>query len=505
MSKDDLTPIRRQYLEIKRQYPDSILFFRLGDFYETFDEDAEIAARELDIVLTSRNAAKGKRIPMAGIPHHAAENYLARLIEAGYHVAICEQVGAQPVNGLMPREVVRVVTPGTLTEPGLLPGDANNYLVCLVVDEDAEQAGVAYVDVSTGEFAATELQRSGSGADIWNLARAELARLNPAEVLIPENLTIPEGAPGHLTGWPAWRFEPGRCYEALIRHFNVASLEGFGLREQSTGTRAAGGVLQYIKETQPAALKLLTALSTYSLSEFMTLDAATRRNLELTETIRGGKKDGSLLDVLDHTVTAMGKRLIRQWVSKPLLDVKRIARRQDGVGLFVEDGLLRAELRSLLKPLADVERLTNRVVSGSAQPRELVSLRDALRRLPDICALLPADNPALGPLLTRYDACASELDLLEQAITEDPPATLQNTGVFRPGYSAELQGVLERSAHARAYINNLEAQERQRTGIKSLKVGYNKVFGYYLEITHANTELVPDEYIRKQTLVNSER
>jgi DNA mismatch repair protein MutS len=507
MADDDITPIRKQYLEIKRQYPDAILFFRLGDFYETFDQDAELAARELDIVLTSRNVAKGARVPMAGIPHHAAENYLARLIERGYHVAICEQVGDQPVKGLFPRKVTRVVTPGTVVEPGLLPGDANNYLasVTLEATDGAEgRAGVAYVDITTGEFAATEL----GGPDVLGALRAELTRLHPAEILHPDNLALPEGIPGHATTWPAWRFEPGRCQEALLRHFQAASLEGFGLGDRPLAARAAGATLQYLTMTQPAALDLLTSLSAYSLSDFMILDAATRRNLELTETIRGTNVKGSLLGVLDHTVTAMGKRLLRQWVGKPLLDVRRIRKRQQGVVFLHADGLRRAELRAALKPLGDLERLINRVLGGSAQPRDLIAIRETLARLPELRAKLPqeaGDENPLRSLLADFHKCEDELSLLQNAIAAEPPATLQNIGVIRPGYSAELDGVVERSRHAREWIANLEAVERERTGIRSLKVGYNKVFGYYIEVTHANTVSVPEEYIRKQTLVNAER
>ncbi len=497
---DDITPIRKQYLEIKRQYPNAIVFFRLGDFYETFDQDAEIASRELDIVLTSRNVAKGVRIPMAGIPHHAVENYLARLIEGGFHVAICEQVGDQPVKGLFPRKVVRVVTPGTLVEPGLLPADSNNYLASVVIQDG--RAGVAYVDITTGEFAVTELD----GENIHAVLRAELVRLRPAETLHPDQMTLPEGLPGHTTAWPAWRFEPGRCQESLLRHFAVASLDGFGLREMGLAVRAAGAIPQYLAETQPTSLRLLTRLSTYHLSEFMILDASTRRNLELTETIRGGNLRGSLLGELDFAITLMGKRLMRQWVSKPLLDVTQVRQRQDGVAYFHDQGLLRAELRAALKPLNDLERLTTRVVGGTAQPRDLVALRSTLRSLPGIAALFSAQpSDALTPFLLGFEVCADELALLETAIADDPPATLQNVGIFRSGYSAELDGVVERSRHAREWIANLEAVERERTGIKSLKVGYNKVFGYYIEITHSNTELAPAEYIRKQTLVNAER
>ena len=510
---DDVTPIRQQYLEIKRQYPNTILLFRLGDFYETFDQDAEITSRELDIVLTSRPIGKGLRAPLAGIPYHALENYLARLIEKGYHVAICEQVGDQPSKGIFPRKVVRVVTPGTVVEPGLLPGDANNYLTSIVLADG--RAGVAYVDITTGEFAVTELDAfsdpsaAASGQAFASL-RAELTRLRPAEIIHPDNLVIPNGIPGHLTAWPAWRFEPGKCRETLLAHFGAVTLDGFGLQGMPLAIRAAGGILQYLKETEGAALGLLTGLRVYSLDEFMTLDAATRRNLELTETLRGEMK-GSLLGVLDHTVTPMGKRLIRQWVSQPLLDVDRIRQRQDGIEFFFSRSMLRAEVRAALKPLADLERLVNRVVSGHAQPRDLVTMRETLTRLPAVEGVISKEGEGekekllTASILPSFDNCAEELSLLQSAIDDDPPATLQNTGIFRPGYSAELDGVIEASRHAREWINNLEPAERQRTGIKTLKVGYNKVFGYYIEISQGQAANTPAEYIRKQTLVNAER
>jgi DNA mismatch repair protein MutS len=504
MPSDDISPIRKQYLEVKRQYPEAILFFRLGDFYETFDQDAEIASRELDIVLTSRSVAKGVRVPMAGIPHHAAENYLARLIERGFHVAICEQVGDQPVKGLFPRQVTRVITPGTVVEPGLLPGDANNYLVAVVFESESDgvgRAGVAYADITTGEFSATEL----SGTDVQSILRAEVVRLRPAEILFPDSLALGDGFIGHLTPFPAWRFEPGRCQEALLHHFQASSLDGFGMKGLTLAVSAAGAILQYLEQTQISALNLLTGLSAYNLSEFMILDAATRRNLELTETIRTGSVRGSLLGVLDHCVTPMGKRLLRQWVSKPLLDAARICERQEGVGFFYENGLVRSELRAALKPLSDLERLVNRVVGGTALPRDLVSIRETLRRLPEVLNILGDRTIALQAFLIGLSACQPQLDLIENALDDEPPATLQNIGVIRPGFSAELDGIVERSRHARDWIANLESGERERTGIKSLKVGYNKVFGYYIEVTNSNTGMVPDEYIRKQTLVNAER
>ncbi len=493
MPNDDVTPVRQQYLDIKKDYPNTIVFFRLGDFYETFDEDAEITARELDIVLTSRPVGKGVRAPLAGIPYHAVENYLARLIEKGYHVAICEQMGDIPQKGIFPRKVVRVVTPGTVTEPGLLPGDSNNYLASTIQDE--KLAAVAYADITTGEFAVTELPLEA--------LRAELTRLHPAEILVPDNQNLNDGMQGHQTSYPAWRFEPGKCTETLLTHFRTATLDGFGLKQNSLPVRAAGVILQYLKETQPDSLTLLNSLRSYSINEFMTLDASTRRNLELDETLHGDRK-GSLLGTLDHTVTPMGRRLIHQWVSQPLLSVERIERRQIGVQYFFEDGMKRAEFRAALKPLADLERLVNRVLANQAQPRDLLAMRDTLAQIPSIVAIL-GERKESDPVLPGIEPMSAELSLLEQAIDDDSPATLQNTGVIRAGYSQELDSVIEASRHAREWIANLESVERQRTGIKTLKVGYNKVFGYYIEISRGAAEKAPDNYIRKQTLVNAER
>jgi DNA mismatch repair protein MutS len=501
MHNDDASPARQQYLDIKREYPNTILFFRLGDFYETFDEDAELTARELDIVLTTRSVGKGVRAPLAGIPYHAVENYLARLIEKGYHVAICEQIGETPVKGLFPRKVVRVVTPGTVTEPALLPGDANNYLASVFIADSSssnataghQHAAVAYADITTGEFAVTELPIEA--------LRAELTRLHPAEILVPDNQTLNDGVQGHTTSYPAWRFEPGKCEEMLLSHFRASTLQGFGIKGHGPSIRAAGAIIQYLKDTQPDSLTLLTKLRSYSINEFMTLDAATRRNLELDETLRGERK-GSMLGTLDRTVTPMGKRMIHQWVSQPLLNVDRIKRRQNGVQYFFDDGMKRAEIRAALKPLADLERLVNRVLAGYAQPRDLVAMRDTLARLPLILNLVGQDE---SPTLPKLELASDELALLQTCVDDEPPATLQNTGIIRLGYSQELDSVIEASQHARDWIAGLESVERERTGIKSLKVGYNKVFGYYIEISRGAADKAPSNYIRKQTLVNAER
>jgi DNA mismatch repair protein MutS len=496
----ETTPIRKQYLEIKARYPQAILFFRLGDFYETFDEDAEIAARELDIVLTSRNVAKGDRVPMAGIPHHAAESYIAKLIERGFHVAICEQIGDGPVKGLFPREVVRVITPGTVLEAEYLPNEANNYLLSIWQDEDG--LGLAFTDISTGEFVAGEF----SADESLTVLQHELARLTPAEVIHPESMDLNRLWDGHATAIPDWRFEADRAEAVILGHFGAKSLQGFGLGSTVRATRAAGVLLEYLSQSQADILPTLTSLSTYSLNEFMVIDSATRRNLELISTIRSGEVKGSLLGILDRTLTPMGKRTIRQWLNKPLLDIQRIEQRLDQVESFFSQGLWRVEVRTSLKGFGDIERLTNRISVGLARPRDLINLRESLQCIPDLLDSLKKNKKqALEQLLADFDPCEDVLDLLQRSITEEPPATLAHSGVIRLGYSSELDQLIESTRSARDWIANLETVERNRTGIKSLKVGYNKVFGYYIEVTKANSELVPEDYIRKQTLVNAER
>jgi len=489
MSSDaDLTPLRKQYLDVKRQYPNVIVFFRLGDFYETFDADAELVARELEIVLTHRMSN-----PMAGVPHHAVENYIARLIAKGYHVAICEQTGPTVTKGLFKREVVRVVTPGTVVEPSLLKADRNNYLAALVAT--ADRAGLAVADITTGEFTVTQL----TGADLSAAVRHELLRLAPAELLLPETLTLPlNGILSPRTLLPAWKFDSAQARNTLLDHFKVSTLVGFGIDQSPLALGACGAIVQYLKETQPSALNLLTSLSVYSLDTFMTLDSATRRNLELTETLRGGQVKGSLLGVLDKTITAMGARLMRQWVTQPLLDLARINERLEGVAAFQANGLLRAEVRAALKPLGDLERLTNRVIGGTANPRDLTVLRATLEALPALQAILQ-------PPFATLDLCAEALAFIQAALADDPPAVTGKQGLIRSGYSAELDGILSSSRHAREWIAGLEKAERERTGIKTIKVSYNKVFGYYLEISRAQAVNAPENYIRKQTLVNAER
>lgn len=501
MAKSKITPIRRQYLEIKRQYPDTIVFFRLGDFYETFDEDAEIAARELDLVLTGRNVGKGQRVPMAGVPHHAAEGYIAKLIAKGHKVALCEQIGTETVNGLMPRDVTRVFTAGTVIEPGMLDAGRNNYLAAVVFD--GNRAGLAYADVTTGEFATTQL-------DSRRALSEELARLSPAELLLPENesaLSRSDSGVRAISPMPAWRFEEGKARQTLLQHFGVSTLAGYGCDGKPLAVRAAGAIIGYLQETQKGAIGQIQRLATYSPDRYMALDTASRRNLELIESLDGGSKN-SLLGVLDHTITSMGKRLLRDWVSRPLLDVQSLNVRLDQVEYFFENGLIRDEIRALFKNIPDLERLTNLTVSGSSSPKQLQNIGRALALVPKIRSIIndsSEEASSFSELVDHLDHCPETAELIEKAIVEEAPANLNKPGVIRSGFSAELDGVMNSSAHARDWVANLEPRERERTGIGSLKVGFNKVFGYYIEVTKANTKLVPEDYIRKQTLTNAER
>ena len=504
-----VTPMRRQYLEIKSQYPDCILMFRMGDFYEMFDDDAEVAARELDITLTSRAQRKGgEKIPMAGVPHHSVDGYIAKLIEKGFHVAVCDQVTAPTGRGIVEREVTRVMTPGTVLEPALLEEGKSNYLMGILPVGDAERgswsrAGIAFADVSTGEFGATQL----AGDDVGMRVLEELARVEPREVIMPESwvergVTLPEGI--HLSSAQDWTFEHDGAAQLLVDHFRVATLDGFGLSRQRDAVAAAGGVLQYLRSTQKGALDQLVTIKAYSTESFMVLDQFTRRNLELVETIRGGTKRGSLLGLLDRTVTAMGARLLRAWLNQPLLELGRLNARLNAVEALFSSDISRDEIAAALKPVADIERLVNRIVLGKAGPRELIGLKDGLAAVPRLGELIE-DMPSLEPIAQRLDPCQPVFDLISSAINDEPPATLNTMGVIREGYSGELDSIVNSSRDAREWIANLEAQERRRTGIASIKVSYNKVFGYYIEVTNAHVDKAPEEYVRKQTLVNAER
>jgi len=490
-----ITPLRRQYLKIKQRYPQTIVFFRLGDFYETFDDDAKTTARELEITLTSREIGKGQRVPMAGIPYHALDNYLAKLIGKGYKVAICEQM-TPPGKGLVEREVIRVVTPGTVVEPGLLSDKSNNYLVSLVIQ--GEEAGISYVDITTGEFATTQLPASQISD--------ELERLHPAELLLPESLDA-DGLtlPTSVTRLDDYWFDLETAYQTLIDHFAAASLEGYGCAHLPLATRAAGSIIHYLQENQKAALGQLDHLATYSTQSFMVLDAQTRRNLELFASARWGASSGSLLSVIDLTKTAMGGRLLKKWLGQPLLDINQLLSRQEAVAWFYENTLVRRKVMSLLGDIADLERLVNRVRGGIATPRDLVALRFSLAKLSEVKAGVEEVEGFPALLSSELKPCPDVVDLITQAIVDEPGTSLEHGGVIRAGFSHELDEIRQAASEAKRYLANLERQERERTGIKSLKVGYNKVFGYYIEVSKANLGLVPDNYIRKQTLTGAER
>lgn len=491
-----VTPLRRQYLKIKQRYPEAIVFFRLGDFYETFDDDARITAQELEITLTSREMGKGQRVPMAGIPHHALDNYLARLINKGYKVAICEQM-SPPGRGLVERAVVRVITPGTVVEPGLLSDKSNNYLVSLLIEN--EEASISYVDITTGEFATTQLA-SGQVSD-------ELERLHPAELLLPQSLntdslTLPQSS---ITRLDDYWFDLETAEQALTDHFAVASLEGYGCAHLPLAIRSAAAILHYLKENQKTALGQIDRLTTYSTQSFMVLDAQTRHNLEIFTSARWGSTSGSLLSVIDLTTTAMGGRLLKKWLGQPLLDIDQLAARQEAVTWFYNNTLVRQKTMSLLADIADLERLVNRTRSGIALPRDLIALRSSLERLEEVKMEIEENEGFPSWLSAELKPCPGIVDLIKRAIADEPSLSFEQGGVIRDGFSQELDNVRRAAADAKSYLANLERQERERSGIKSLKVGYNRVFGYYIEVSKANLSLVPKDYIRKQTLVGAER
>ena len=493
------TPARRQYLRIKKEHPDEVLLFRMGDFYETFDDDARTLARELEIALTSREMGRGQRVPLAGIPYHALESYLARLIKKGYRVAICEQTSDPATSrGLVDREVVRVVTPGTLIEDSLLDQKANNYLAAVVMDGD--EAGLAYVDITTSEFATTQFPAAHLGI--------ELGRLAPSEILTQEgaeDLAAVTSAAVTAVAPDTFNLEWAR--ESLLAHFGVASLEPFGCDRLPLAIRAAGAIVDYLSGTQRLAHSPITSLHTYSTDSFMVMDPQARRNLELFEGGRWGESSTSLLSVLDRTSTSMGGRLLRRWLGQPLLDLQRLAERQEAVAWFHRSDLRRERVIALLEPMSDIERLVNRVRGSSASPRDLVALATSLELVPQIRMLLLEDDDAaqVSPLAGELRDNVDAVQLIRKAVEDEPAALVGEGKVIKAGFSSELDGLIESTRGAQHYIATLEHKERERTGIKSLKVGYNKVFGYYIEVSKTNLSRVPEDYIRRQTLVGGER
>ena len=501
------TPMMRQYLEIKSGYPDAILFFRMGDFYEMFMDDALVASRLLDITLTSRNKGSGDEIPFCGVPFHSVTPYIAKLIENGLKVAICEQVeDPKQVKGLVRREVVRVITPGLLIEAESLSPDENNYLLALSAGP-GEQWGCAWLDLSTGEFKVTELNSVQA-------ALAEAVCINPREVLLSDALEQ-ESLPSDLRSFlaeriisraPAWVYERDYAASLLCGQFGAASPESLGLENMANGLLAVGAALYYLRENRKSAIPHIRDIRVYQRSEHLALDPATRRNLEITASMAEGRKSGSLLGCLDRTATAMGARKMKQWLSYPLVRLEPIRQRLDAVEELLEAGDLRDELLGQLKGIADLERLNGRIGMASASGRDLRALHDSLQRIPPLVRCLAGlQSNLLSQLATTIDPLEELRDLIQRGIVEAPPFSLREGGIIASGYHTELDELRAISTEGKGYIARLEAQERARTGISSLKIRFNKVFGYSIEITKSNLANVPADYIRRQTLANAER
>ena len=493
------TPIRRQYLEIKAKHQDSILLFRLGDFYEAFDEDAKILARELDIVLTSRAMGKDTRVPLAGVPHFVIEKHLATLISRGHRVAICEQTSAAPLKNkdgkkLIQREVVRVVTAGTVIEPLLLDSKTNNYLVSFF--SDGNRAGIAYADITTGDFAATEIENKN--------AIAELQRLAPAEILIAETQEAfsNRDLPQFVTKQKAEIFALKNARKTLFEHFNTNTLKPFGLDDAPLAISAAGALIAYLQETNNGTAEQLTRLKSYDSNSFMFLNERTLRSLEIFD----GSSGASLLSIIDRTATAMGGRLIRRWLRQPLLDCAEIFRRQEHLAWFKENQESRTKLQSVLSEIKDLERLSSRAKANFLSAYELRVFGKSLELIPEIKKVLRLDTIRFGQLLAHLPECAETAELIESGIAEEPPARYaEQVGIIREGFSEELDRLRGILKDGKGFFAELERRERERTGIRSLKVGFNKVFGYYIEVTKSNLHLVPSDYTRKQTLLPAER
>ncbi|HLH30761.1 MAG TPA: DNA mismatch repair protein MutS, partial [Terriglobia bacterium] len=499
------TPMMRQYHAVKQEAPDALLFFRLGDFYEMFFDDAVTASRELEITLTARNKEKGNPVPMCGVPYHAADGYIARLLRKGYKVAICDQMEA-PQKGvkLVKRDITRIITPGTVTDTNVLTPGENNFLLAVLDDTD-EQLGCAFLDISTGELRASQF----SGPDRWNRLLLDVEHFSPREVLFPEKLK--ESVVGHLNGNLAktpmedWLFDNDYATRVLKEQFGTVTLDGFGLAGKTAAVGASGAMIHYVKQTQKTSVEHITGLSYSESPNYLMLDAATIRNLELFESSAGDTKD-TLLGVLNRTRTGMGARLLRQWVVRPSLDPAEIESRFDAVGEMAGSAVLLEESRQSFEGIFDLERLLGKITVGTAGPRELASLRASITRLPAIAGAIERLKAArFKDLLNRFDLLADLAELLNKSISDEPPFVLADGGVIRDGYHAELDELRSLSKDSKGYLAAVETRERERTGISSLKVRFNKVFGYYIEISKANLHLVPKDYDRKQTLVGAER
>ncbi|HEY3333082.1 MAG TPA: DNA mismatch repair protein MutS [Capsulimonadaceae bacterium] len=509
-SLDALTPLMRQYFEVKEERPDIILLMRVGDFFEAYGVDAEIVSRELEITLTGREDKQhGGRIPMAGVPYHAVERYIARLITRGFKVALCDQVeDPKLAKGLVKRRVTRVLTPGTVVEDAMLDARRNNYLVAAVTGERVP-SGVGVVDVSTGEFLTTEIPYDRGIEKVIE----EIVRLQPSECLVS-----PDADPALIDGirancsavvtLHAFKEQRRSTRQQLLDHFGTQSLRGFGCEDLSAGVDAAALLLDYVKATHQSALTHIRTLGAYSTEHFMVLDAATRRNLELTQSQLDGSRTKSLIHIVDKTITSMGGRLLRKWLDQPLLSIDSIRERHDAVGEFAADSLLRGDTRDALRGVSDLERLTARVCSGAANARDLIALRNSIEQAGALTASLGRLREGTSLSAERDNIAAAPvelLDLLTRAVADDPPLVLRDGGLIKDGFNADLDELRVLRSGGKQFIAAIEEAERERTGVRTLKVGYNNVFGYYIEVSKINIAAVPDDYIRKQTTANAER
>ncbi len=492
------TPMMQQYLRIKAEHPELLLFYRMGDFYELFYGDAEKAARLLDITLTKRGQSAGQPIPMAGVPYHAAESYLAKLVRLGESVAICEQIGdPATAKGPMERKVARIVTPGTVTDEALLEERRDNLLAAL--HQSGDSYGLAVLDLGSGRFAIQQLQDDEA-------LRGELERLRPSEILLEEDSELPQrfGLESGVTRRPVWHFDPESAERALTKQFGTRDLGGFGCADVPLGVAAAGCLLQYVADTQRGALPHIRGLRVERRDEALIIDAATRRNLELTDSLSGQPRH-TLAGVLDHTATPMGSRMLRRWISRPLRDIGRGRARHAAVAELLEQRLAEP-LQEELRGIGDVERMLARVALKSARPRDLAGVRNALARLPTIRELMaPLAGPLPEGLLLRIGSHPETLELLQRAVIESPPMLIRDGGVIAPGYDPELDRLRALSQNADGFLLELESRERERSGIANLKVGYNRVHGYYIEVSRNQSDRVPEEYVRRQTLKGAER
>ncbi|MFH1525454.1 MAG: DNA mismatch repair protein MutS [Bacteroidota bacterium] len=498
------TPLMTQFFRIKEENPDTILLFRVGDFFETFAEDAKTASKVLGITLTKRANGKAGHVPLAGFPHHAIDNYLPKLIRAGFRVAVCEQVeNPKLAKGIVKREVVEVVTPGVVFSDKLLDHKKNNYLLAVYLDNDI--AGLSFSDISTGEFFTYEVHQ--------NQLVEQFGLINPAEVLIAKkqkNVLIPlleKYTPSaRITKIDDWIFTYEFGNDLLLEHFKTKTLKGYGIDHLQNGITAAGAVLNYLRETQKLSLDHLNKISRYNPNDFMLLDYSTKRNLEITFTIQEGSREGTLISILDRTETAMGGRLLKKWISAPLRKIEPILQRQNAVEDLFKNKTLRTNLKNELKEISDLERLISKVCTARVNPREMISVKSSLKRIPLIKQLLDqADSDVIKLLNSKLNELENIVEKLELAIDDNPPISLSDGGIIRSGFNIELDELRELSSNAKNWIANFQKSERARANISSLKVSYNRVFGYYIEISNTHKNKIPENYIRKQTLVNSER